>query len=80
MVLVPVTLPSLSPWASRPNSLADDVFQILLCFGLRIVEILAGVVVTDELYDFTLFLLSELHVGSMWYSCSAVRFISQCAP
>ena len=31
-----------------------------------IFEVLAGVVITDELCSFTLFLLSELHVGSMW--------------
>ncbi len=33
---------------------------------LLVIEVLSGVVVTDELDSFTLLLLSELHVSSMW--------------
>ncbi len=69
MVLVPVTLPSGSPCAILPNSLAEDLFQItvlLAAHELAVVEVLSSVIVLDELDAFALFLLSELHVSLMW--------------
>ena len=43
-----------------------DFAVLLAAHELAVVEVLPGVVITDELDVFTLLLLPELHVSSMW--------------
>ncbi len=43
-----------------------DFAVLLAAHELAVVEVLSSVVVSDELDAFALFLLSELHVSSMW--------------
>ncbi len=43
-----------------------DFAVLLAAHELAIVEVLSSVIVLDELDTFALFLLSELHVSSMW--------------